>query len=41
MYIPFSGEHLIVATKITTFQIGTGDLQIVDVPDFTGFRKEI
>ena len=41
MYIPFRGGDFIVATKISTFQIGTGDLQIVGVPNFTESSKEI
>ena len=30
-----------MATKVTSFQIGTGDLEIVDIPDFTDSSKEI
>ena len=41
MYIPFRGGDHNVATKITSFQIGTGDLEIVDIPDFTDSSKEM
>ena len=30
-----------MATKVRSFQIGTGDLEIVDIPDFTDSSKEI
>ena len=30
-----------MATKVTSFQIGTRDLEIVDIPDFTDSSKEI
>ena len=34
-YLPFSGGDLFVATKVTTFQVGTGgDLNFTDIPDF-------
>ena len=41
MYIPFRGGEHIVATKVTAFQIGTSDLAILDIIDFTPSSKEI
>ena len=41
MYVPFSGGDLIVATKVTTFQIGTGDLKIKDIPEDMLSLREI
>ena len=41
MYIPFRGGEHIVATKVTSFQTMAGDLEIVDIPDFTDSSKEI
>ena len=39
LYIPFRGGEHLVATKVTSFQIG--GLEIVDIPDFTDSSKEI
>ena len=41
MYIPFRGGEHIVATQVTAFQIGTSDLAIVELADFTNSSKEI
>ena len=41
MYIPFKGGEHSVATQVTAFQIGTGDLVIVEILDFTHSSKEI
>ena len=41
LYIPFRAGDQIRGTKVTVFQIGTGDLEISEVPDYTSSSKEI
>ena len=41
LYIPYRAGEQIRTTKVTVFQIGTGDLEIVDIPDYTDSSKEI
>ena len=41
LYIPCRAGDQIRATKVTVFKIGTGDLEINDIPDYTDLSKEI
>ena len=41
LYIPFRAGDQIRGTKVAVFQIGTGDLEIAEVPDYTSSSKEI
>ena len=41
LYIPYRAGEQIMATKVTAFQIGTGDFEIIDIPDYTNSSKEI
>ena len=41
MYIPFRGGEHIEAAKVTAFQIGTTDLVLMEVPDFTPSSQKI
>ena len=41
LYIPYRADEQIMATKVTAFQICTGDLEIIDIQDNTDSSKDI
>ena len=41
VYIPFRAGEQIRGTKVTVFQIGTGDLVIDEMPDYTNSANEL
>ena len=40
-YIPYIAGEQVMATKVTAFQLGPGDLEIIDIPDYSNSSKDI
>ena len=41
LYIPYRAGEQVMATKVTAFQIGTAEFEIIDIPDYSNSSKEI